>query len=366
MQHGPDSAARGGRDSADSPPHIAPVTPPASWQRFTRWAGPVLALGLIVLAIVVLREVTKEITWAELKTAVAAVPPRGVAASMVFAMLAMGTMGLYDVLSCRIAGLSEVPARLAAIAGFCGYALANALGFHIILGGTVRYRIYSGHGISARAIAQILALSLGTIWLAIAALCAVVFLVEPMAVPLFGHAPLLTRITGGVIAVAYVALVIWLWPGRQGLTLLGWTFPVPDGSGAILQTILGIADFGLAAAALYVLVPGDLRPDFLPFALIFMTSFLAGTLSHSPGGLGVLEAGILLGLGAANRPDAIAALIVFRLTYYIVPFIVAVLALVLMEATRGHSAFRWVVRPVMMTLGIGLLTVVLFFATRKG
>ncbi len=133
-----------------------------------------------------------------------------------------------------------------------------------------------------------------------------------------------------------------------------------------MQTGLGLLDFGLAAAALYVLLPADLKPAFLPFSLIFITAFLAGTLSHSPGGLGVLEAGILLGLGAFNRPDAIAALVVFRLTYYIVPFLFAVLALVEMEATRGQSAFRWVVRPVLVTLGVGLLTVVLFFATRKG
>jgi phosphatidylglycerol lysyltransferase len=343
------------------PPAIKTVTPPDRWRRVSRWLGPVAALALIALAATVLREITREITWTEVRMAVRAVPLPQIAASIAFAALAMVTMALYDILSCRLAGIHRVPARIAGLAGFSGYALANALGFHVLLGGSVRYRIYATQGLSAQEIAQILTLSLGTIWLAVGTMFSVVFLVEPMAVPVFGRTPLLTQLLGAGIGIALIALIVWLWPGRSGLRLFGWTFPVPDGKGAIAQIVLGVADFGLAAAALYVLVPPDLRPDFLPFALIFMTAFIAGSLSHAPGGLGVFEAGILLGLAAGHRPDAIAALIVFRLTYYILPFLVAVLALGLMEATRGVQNWRWAARPILITLGLGLLAAVIFF-----
>jgi len=181
-----------------------------------------------------------------------------------------------------------------------------------------------------------------------------------MAVPVFGRTPMLTQLLGAGIGVALVSLIVWLWPGRSGLSVFGWTFPVPDGKGAIAQIGLGLADFGLAAAALYVLLPSDLRPDFLAFSLIFITAFIAGSLSHSPGGLGVFEAGILLGLGAGHRPEAIAALIVFRLTYYLLPFLVAVLALGLMEATRSVQSWRWAARPVLITLGLGALAALVF------
>ena len=348
--------------AAARPPQIVPVTPPASWLRYTRWLGPLAALGLVALAVTVLRQITREISLSDVTTAVRAVPYPRIAASIALATLAMGTMALYDVLSCRLAGIRTVPARLAALAGFCGYALANALGFHVILGGSVRYRIYAARGLSAQEIAQILAMSLGTIWLAVGTLFAVVLFVEPMAVPVFGpRLPHLTQALGLAIGVAVIGLVIWLWPGRTGLTVLGWKFPVPTGRGAILQIGLGLGDFGLAAAALYVLLPGDLRPDFLGFSLIFMTSFLAGSLSHSPGGLGVLEAGILLGLGAGNRPDAIAALVVFRLTYYILPFIVAVVSLALMEATRGLKSWHPLLGPVLVTGGFGAVAAMVFW-----
>jgi phosphatidylglycerol lysyltransferase len=92
-----------------------------------------------------------------------------------------------------------------------------------------------------------------------------------------------------------------------------------------------------------------------------MSSFIAGSLSHSPGGLGVLEAGILLGLGAGNRPDAIAALVVFRLTYYILPFIVAVISLALMEATRGLKSWNALLGPVLITGGFGVVAALVFW-----
>jgi phosphatidylglycerol lysyltransferase len=356
MDHGKDIPA-----PAAAAPRIAPVTPPPNWARYTRWLGPIAALGLIALAVTILREITREITLAEVRLAVRAVPFPQIGASIMLATLAMGTMALYDVLSCRLAGIRSVSAWLAGWAGFCGYALANALGFHVLLGGSVRYRIYASAGLSTQQIAQILAMSLGTIWLAVGALFAVVFVTEPLAVPLFRHQPELTQLAGAAIGAALIGLIVWLWPGRSGLHLFGWRFPVPDGRGAILQIVLGLTDFGLAAGALYVLLPGDLKPDFLAFSLIFMTSFIAGSLSHSPGGLGVLEAGILLGLGAGNRPDAIAALVVFRLTYYILPFAVAVVSLALMEATRGLKSWHSLLGPVLITGGFGIVAAMVFW-----
>jgi len=344
-------------------PTLSTVVAPPGWTRVRKVVGVALALGLIALAVTVLREVTREITWAEVQTAVGRVPAGPVVASMVLAAMAMLTMGLYDVLSCRIAGIRAVPAHIAGIAGFCGYALSNALGFHILLGGSVRYRIYASNGLSAREIAQILTLSLGTIWLAVGALFGVVFLLEPLAVPMFGsRLPILTQLLGAGLLAVLVVLVIWLWPGRSGLRLFGWIFPVPDGRGAILQILLGLSDFAQAAAALYVLLPDDVRIGFLGFSLIFMSSFIAGSLSHSPGGLGVFEAGILLGLGAANRPDVIAAILVFRLTYYIIPFLVAVAALFLMETSRGLRGWTWAwVRfPLLLTLASGIVAVLVF------
>jgi uncharacterized membrane protein YbhN (UPF0104 family) len=61
---------------------------------------------------------------------------------------------------------------------------------------------------------------------------------------------------------------------------------------------------------------------------------MLGFISHAPGGLGILETGILFGLGALARPDALAALIVYRVIYFFVPFVVASLVLGYVELRR--------------------------------
>jgi uncharacterized membrane protein YbhN (UPF0104 family) len=53
---------------------------------------------------------------------------------------------------------------------------------------------------------------------------------------------------------------------------------------------------------------------------------------------GFVEATVLIGLGAGNRPDVIAALLVFRLIYYLVPFLIAVAAFALFEAWQARRA----------------------------
>jgi phosphatidylglycerol lysyltransferase len=331
------------------------TSPARRRRRMLGLVGPAVAFAIILLALMVLRRVTTHLTLAQISAALAEVPNSRVVASLGFTACAMLTMAAYDVLSCRLTGVTHVSRRLAAMAGFAGYAVSNMLGFHIILGGSLRYRLYRAAGLTPREIARILAMSLGTIWLAIGSLAAVIFLVAPASLPNFAPgSPLVTRVVGLVLGVALVALIASLWKGGRVIRVFGWDFPLPHGPGALQQIALGLADFTLASAALYVLLPADLRPEFPALVLIFTSSLIAGSLSHSPGGLGVLEAGVLLGLGAMNRPDAVAALMVFRLTYFLMPFIVAMLLVF------GHEAQSGLVRTRLgrILLAIGALAVI--------
>lgn len=75
---------------------------------------------------------------------------------------------------------------------------------------------------------------------------------------------------------------------------------------------------------------------FAAFLVLFVTAFTLGTVSHVPAGLGVLEATILVGLGAANQPDVVAGLLVFRVIYFGGPFVLSCAAFVLFEAWRAR------------------------------
>jgi glycosyltransferase 2 family protein len=88
--------------------------------------------------------------------------------------------------------------------------------------------------------------------------------------------------------------------------------------------LIGIADLSCCAIAMYMLLPDDPAIGFVALAVIFVSSTLLGFASHSPGGLGVFDAAMLIGLWQFDRNDVVAGLLLFRLLYYVVPFALAV------------------------------------------
>jgi uncharacterized membrane protein YbhN (UPF0104 family) len=88
----------------------------------------------------------------------------------------------------------------------------------------------------------------------------------------------------------------------------------------LLQIGVGIVDLGCCAAAMYMLVPDEPYIGFVTLAVIFVSSTLLGFASHSPGGLGVFDAAMLVALWQFDTEDLVAGLLLFRLLYYLVPF----------------------------------------------
>jgi len=67
-------------------------------------------------------------------------------------------------------------------------------------------------------------------------------------------------------------------------------------------------------------VPDEPYIGFVALAVIFVSATLLGFASHSPGGLGVFDAAMLVALWQYDKEDLLAGLLLFRLLYYVVPF----------------------------------------------
>ena len=105
----------------------------------------------------------------------------------------------------------------------------------------------------------------------------------------------------------------------------------------MLQLALGVLDIGCAAAALHALLPLESQGlDFKAFAAIYVFAALVGAISHAPGGVGVFEAVMLGAVPAPSQEAMLAALLLFRAIYYLIPF---ALALILLGSREG--AGRW-------------------------
>jgi uncharacterized membrane protein YbhN (UPF0104 family) len=150
----------------------------------------------------------------------------------------------------------------------------------------------------------------------------------------------LNRAVAFMIIAALVAYVVWVWTQPSGVGRGPWTVTLPGGPLTLLQIAIGIIDLGFCALAMYVLVPDEPNLGFVVVAVIFVSATLLGFASHSPGGLGVFDAAMLVGLWQMDREDLLAGMLLFRVLYYIAPFVISVILLTFREVILGARTKR--------------------------
>ena len=91
------------------------------------------------------------------------------------------------------------------------------------------------------------------------------------------------------------------------------------------QLLAGPLELACAAAIIYFALPAESNPGYLVVLGVFLASFSLALLSHAPGGLGVLEVTFLAAMPELPTADVLAALIVFRGFYLLLPFALSLL-----------------------------------------
>jgi uncharacterized membrane protein YbhN (UPF0104 family) len=205
----------------------------------------------------------------------------------------------------------------------------------------VRYRIYSAWGLNAIDVAKICFLAGLTFWLGNAAVLGLGIAYHPEAAASIDQLPpWLNRLAAFAIIVGLVGYVVWVWTQPRSVGRGPWTVTLPGGPLTLLQVAIGIIDLGFCALAMYVLVPDEPNLGFVVVAVIFVSATLLGFASHSPGGLGVFDAAMLVGLWQMDREDLLAGMLLFRVLYYIAPFILSVILLTFRELILGARQKR--------------------------
>jgi hypothetical protein len=108
----------------------------------------------------------------------------------------------------------------------------------------------------------------------------------------------------------------------------------------LLQIVIGVFDLGAAALAMYVLIPAGPNIGIFPITAVFIAATLLGFASHTPAGIGVFDATILIGLGSDDKEPLVAALLMFRLLYHFLPFVIALCLFGGVEGWRSLRARR--------------------------
>ncbi len=251
-------------------------------------------------------------------------PLTAVLLSLAFTVLNYLVLIGYDWLGTRFV---DRPLTLKQIAtgAVLSYSFANALG--AVLGGTpVRARLYTAWGLTAPEIARLIVVISITFWIGLFALGGVLFIVTPFRLPERFHIPLSSSVPIGVVLVSLVAIYLCASMFRNALGLrFGTIFkPLPLRI-AVAQIVISTTDFMCASAALYVLLPADLHVNYFAFTAIFLLAILVGLITHVPGGLGILELVIVTMLPPSEHP-LVASLLAYRIIYYVLPLLLAVIA----------------------------------------
>jgi hypothetical protein len=298
------------------------------WHR----VGFILSVCIIAIAAVVLYRKLHNINVAKVLAALVTVEYRDVAIASLFVAAGYFTLTFYDLFALRTIGRKDVPYRIAALAGFTSYSVGHNVGASVFTGGAVRYRIYSAWGLDAVEVAKLCFIAGLTFWLGNATVLGVGFAYHPLAASEIDLLPIwVNRLVGLVALAVLISYVIWVWRTPRVIGRQTWEVRLPSGPLTLLQIAIGIVDLSCCALAMYQLVPTEPHIQFIDVAVIFITATLLGFASHSPGGLGVFDAAMLVALWEYDAEELLAGLLIFRLLYYLTPFILALVVLGIRE-----------------------------------
>ncbi|WP_407115520.1 lysylphosphatidylglycerol synthase domain-containing protein [Bradyrhizobium sp. LMG 9283] len=303
--------------------------------------GVVISIAVIGIACYVLYHMLRGIDFNEVLEAIKSTEPSQIAMAALFVAAGYFTLTFYDLFATRAIGHSHVPYRINALAAFTSYSIGHNVGASVFTGGAVRYRIYSAYGLNAIDVAKICFLAGLTFWLGNAAVLGLGISYHPEAAASIDQLPAwLNRTLALMIIVALVGYVVWVWTQPRVVGRGPWTVVLPGGPLTLLQIVIGIVDLGFCALAMYVLVPDEPNLGFVVVAVIFVSATLLGFASHSPGGLGVFDAAMLVGLWQMDREELLGGMLLFRVLYYISPFVLSVILLTFREVIIGARSKR--------------------------
>ncbi len=298
--------------------------------------GVLLSICIIAIAAVVLYRKLHNINVSKVLTAMATVEYRDVAISALFVALGYFTLTFYDLFALRTIGRGDVPYRIAALGGFTSYSVGHNVGASVFTGGAVRYRIYSAWGLDAIEVAKLCFIAGLTFWLGNITVLGFGFFYHPQAASDIDQLPVWFNRSLGVIALVMLAgYVAWVWRTPRVIGRQNWQVQLPSGPLTLLQMAIGIVDLSCCALAMYMLVPNEPHMLLIDVAVILVTATVLGFSSHSPGGLGVFDAAMLVALFEFDAEELLAGLLIFRLLYYLTPFAIA-LAVLGVREVRLH------------------------------
>lgn len=320
----------------------------AFFRRNQQRIGIIVTVFIFILALFTFAHLVEDIDRKSLTTAFNNVSWTAIGLATLAAIISYLMILGYEWSASRYAN-AKLTIPTLALGGLSAAAIGNALGFSMLTGGTVRYRVYSKKNVSAIAIIQMTifaSLSLGLALPPIAALMSFTDIAYS-AKALHMNETLLV-VVASVIILGYIIFLAvasrFVAPEHPSedsryLCFGLLNIRIPSMRITMLQFVITFLDVLAAGTVLYCLLPASATIPFGTFLTVYLLALAAGVLSHVPGGLGVFEVVLLAAFQSQlDKPSLLAALFLYRFIYVIMPLIIACLTMLIVEARRFASA----------------------------
>jgi len=300
-------------------------------------AWPIIGVGAVGVSAWLLSKELHGLSLRSLREAIASISLGHWAAAIASTSVAYAALAWYDQIALRHLG-RRLSWRFVGLASFTAYAVAHNMGASVFSGAVIRYRAYSTKGLSVGEIGVLVAFCSFTFALGAVTLGGLLLLFHPELIERLDGAPLWLGQAGGLVLIAAPSLfvigsLLHFPPFRVG----GFEFVYPRPRVAARQLLAGPLELIGAAGIVFFALPAAANPGFIVVLGVFVASFSLALVSHAPGGLGVLELAVLEGVPDAPQANVVAALLVFRLLYLILPLIFALGVVLMFERRRWQS-----------------------------
>lgn len=225
-----------------------------------------------------------------------------------------------------------LPYKQIARTSFISTSISYTAGFNFLTGGALRYRLYSGYGLSLAQIWEIIVFCISTFWVGFCFIAGLLFTFYPLKPSEYTPEIPVSLNLVGILLLLLLAAYFYFSFHKRGLEVKGYKIRVPEPKIAFMQLVLSSADYLLPGSIIYLLLPSNSQLTLLHVLVFFALAQLIGLISTVPGGLVVFETIMLFLLEPYfGTVDIIGALVTFRLIYYFVPFLLGFLTLIYHE-----------------------------------
>jgi uncharacterized membrane protein YbhN (UPF0104 family) len=306
--------------------HALPAQPSGVVALLRRWALRLVPLILLAAAATVL---WREFHHLSLSAVAASMNDWGhgrILLALVLSAFSFLLMGVVEWLGVRWAG-ARIPWGPVLAASFLANAIAHSVGANLLVSGAVRARLYDRYGVSLTQVAATTLFGGVSFAVGLAALggSGLVFSsasqIAATAIPL-----MLARGLGSALLLFAAGYVVLCGVRRAPITVFRRSFTLPSAGDAAAQIVIGVVDNGVAAAIIWLLLPAG-AVHYQTFVGAYAVAAVAGLVSTVPAGAGVFEGLISTLLPNADPAPLAAAFLGYRLAYYLLPLVIACLAL---------------------------------------